>query len=410
MLDPNGCGIDTSFWSGPASNVPIRMYPSPLHREIPSVLKRRRNHSAVARLAAICLLGIVLSGATCPTAGTGFGGNPLNPATALTGGADFGSAASLAIADGEQFNFSGRIGNGTPDVFDLGAVSPGDRVIVEVVAASGSTLDPVIAIFDENEELFSLSDDVNADAGNYNSAIDDVVEVGSARFFLAITKFFLDSTGGDYNASVRIERGGQIPTRPVQTILLNFAGGTATIQNEGTFNLDPFDAADIDPAYAGETALVKQTIVDTMLENFSTFGAVIVTTDENPTLTPGTYSTIHFGAFSSTKFGVADDVDVGNLDYCDDGIIFTNGFDNPFAARPSATGIGVAIGNVAAHEAGHLLGLSHVSDVTALMDNTGTASTLLADQNFKTAPISPSVFPIGMQNAPALLDRVIPAP
>ncbi|MCB9854002.1 MAG: matrixin family metalloprotease [Phycisphaerales bacterium] len=374
------------------------------------MLKSRWNHSAIARYLAICLFGIVASGANCPNVDSGLGATPLSPTTALTGGADFGSAASLAIADGEQFEFTGRINNGTPDVFDLGAVSPGDRIVVEVVAASGSTLDPVIAIFDANEELFSLSDDVNADAGNFNSAIDDVVEVSSSRFFLAITKFFLDSSGGAYNASVRIERGGQVPTRPVQTILLNFAGGTAVIQNEGTFILDPFDAADIDPAYAGETDLVKQTIVDTMVENFADFGAVIVTTDENPTLTPGTYSTIHFGAFSSTKFGVADDVDVGNMDYCDDGIIFTNGFDNPFASRPSATGIGVAIGNVAAHEAGHLLGLSHVSDVTALMDNTGTASTLLADQSFKTAPISPSVFPIGMQNAPALLDRVIPAP
>ena len=350
----------------------------------------------------------VTANADCQNGGPGLIPDVFNPATALSGGVDFGSAAALAIADGEPLEFSGRVDSGTPDVFDLGPVSPGDRVVVQVAAASGSTLDPVIAIFDDAETLFSISDDIDTDAGNFNSAIDDVVKEGSSRFFLAVTKFFLDSSGGAYIASVRIERGGSIPTPAVQTLLLNFAGGAATINNEGTFNLDPFDAGDIDPAYAGETAIVKQAIVDTMNENFAAFGAVIVTTDENPSLAPGTFSTIHFGAFSSTKFGVADDVDVGNLDRCDDGIIFTVGFDNPFASRPSATGIGVAIGNVAAHEAGHLLGLNHVSDITALMDNTGTASTLLADQDFKTAPLSPSVFPIGMQDAPALLNRVIP--
>lgn len=359
-------------------------------------------------MAVACLLGAVLAGAECPNNSIGIGGDPLDAASLMTGGVDFGSAAALATADNETLAFSGRIDDGTPDVFDLGPVSPGDRVIVEVVAASGSTIDPVIAVFDESESLFSISDDIDADAGNYNSAINDVVTIASDRFFLAITKFFLDSTGGSYNATVRIERGGTIETPAVQTLLLNFAGGTATILNEGTFNLDPFDAGDIDDAYAGQTTAVKKAIVDTVKENFSAFGVVVVTTDENPSLTPGTFSTIHFGAFSSTKFGVADDVDVGNLDYCDDGIIFTIGFDNPFASKPSTTGIGVAIGNVAAHEAGHLLGLNHVADVSAIMDNTGTASTLLADQEFKTAPLSPSVFPIGNQDARALLNRVIP--
>lgn len=369
------------------------------------MLIRSRILTAAARLTAFVLLCVVFSGADCPNNGIGDVG--LSPSVA--GGADFNSAALLSIADGETLRFSGEITSSEPDIFDLGAVSPGDRIIVEVTAAQSSTLDPVIAIFDENQELFSVSDDIDTDGGNYNSAIDDVVAVASGKCFLAITKFFLDNSGGTYDATIRIERGGQLPTPEMQTLLLNFAGGQATIENEGSFNLDPFDAGDVDDAYAGETTLVKQTIVDTVKENFAAFGIVVVTTDENPSLTPGTFSTIHFGSFSATKFGVADSVDTGNLDRCDDGIIFTVGFDNPFATRPSATGIGVAIGNVAAHEAGHLLGLNHVADIEAIMDNTGTASTLLADQNFKTSPLSPSVFPIGSQNARAMLDRVIPA-
>ncbi|MFQ5502901.1 MAG: matrixin family metalloprotease, partial [Phycisphaerae bacterium] len=232
--------------------------------------------------------------------------------------------------------------------------------------------------------------------------------VGGAHYYLAVAKFFLDNMGGTYQGTVRIERGGTVTTPPIQTLLLNFAGGPLTIVNEGTFNLDPFNAADIDPAYSGATVTIKNRIVEVVRENFSGTGIVIVNSDDNPSLAPGTFSTIHFGAFSATKFGVADGVDQGNRDICDDGIVFTDKFDDPFAAQPSIDGIAVAIGNVAAHEAGHLLGLNHVADITALMDNTGTASTLLADQDFKTAPLSPSVFPTGMQNAPAYLARVIP--
>ena len=326
----------------------------------------------------------------------------------VDGGSDFSSATALTISDGETLSFVGTVGNNAPEVFNLGAVSPGDRFIIEVRAAQGSTLDPVIATFGDAGTLIGMNDDINFDLGDFDSALDEFVTVASPNFYLAIAKYFLDDRGGRYNATVRIERGGSAPARPPQTLLLNFAGGPAIIRSEGSFDLDPFDAADIDAAYSGKTASIKAKITETVVENFSAFNIAVVTTDENPSLTPGTFSTIHFGAFSSTKFGVADDVDFGNLDRCDDGIIFTNGFDNPFGARPSPDGIAIAIGNVAAHEAGHLLGLSHVADVLDLMDNTGTASTLLADQDFKTSVLSPSVFPIGDQDGPALLIRVLP--
>ncbi len=331
-----------------------------------------------------------LPGGTTPATGT-FAG-----ATVLTYDANSNAAINGSI-----------VGNQT-DFFDLGPVSPGDRIIITVDAAATSALDPTAAVFDNSAELFALNDDVDLGAGLFGSAINDVVSVGDSHYFLAVAKFFLDNTGGDYQGTVRIERGGATPTPPVQTLLLNFAGGNVTIVNEGTFNLPAFDANDIDPAYAGQTLTIKNRIVAVITENFTGTGLVIVSSDTNPSLVPGTFSTLHFGAFSTTKFGVADGVDQGNIDRCDDGIVFTNQFDDPFATQPSVDGIAVAIGNVGAHEAGHLLGLNHVADITALMDNTGTASTLLADQDFKTAPLSPSVFPMGMQNAPAYLARIIP--
>lgn len=332
---------------------------------------------------------------------------PQLPNTPPTAGGSFATAGLLTFDSNGSISFSGEIVGDSVDFFDLGAVSPGDRIIITVEAVQGSTLDPTIAVFTENEELFTLNDDIDLAAGNFNSAVDDIVAVAGSKLILAITKFAFDPTGGEYEATVAVERGGAVPTPLAQVLLLNFEGGAFTIDGEGSFNLDPFDAGDIDGAYAGQTTQIKNRITEVVRENFEDTGLTVVTTDENPNPT-GVFSTIHFGAFSTTKFGVADSVDQGNADRCDDGIVFTNSFDDPFAQQPSVEGIATAIANVASHEGGHLLGLNHVSDITAVMDNTGTASTLLADQDFKTAELSPSIFPFGMQNAPALLDRVLP--
>lgn len=342
--------------------------------------------------------------------GTGCDPSTVLPGGPTTGGNSFKSAGLLTLDANGNAVISGTITGNDPVVFDLGKVTAGDRIIVAVEPATGSTLDPVIAVFDQNEELFALNDDVDLSAGLLGSAINDVVVAPGDSLFLAISKFSFNVEGGAYEGTVRIERGSVVPTPAVQTLLLNFAGGTATIASEGTLTLVPFNAADIDSAYAGQTTTIKNRILQVMKENFSATGVQIFSSDQNPSLTPGTFSTLHFGSFSPTKFGVADGVDQGNVDCCDDGIVFTNMFDDPFATQPTVEGIAVAIANVAAHEGGHLLGLNHVADFLALMDNTGTASTLLADQNFKTAPLSPSVFPLGMQNAPAMLDRVVPVP
>ncbi len=363
-------------------------------------LRRRIAACYFACLAA----GLAALGGTCdPTGGT-FPDGVAGPA-----GDSFANARVLNYDLNDTVTLSGTIVGDEVDFYEIGTLEPGDRIIVAVNAVAGGSLDPVIAIFNVDEELFALNDDVDLAGGNFNSALDDVVTQPSSRLFLLITKFAFGGQGGDYEGTVQLERNGAVPSPAVQTLLLNFDGGSFTITNEGSFDLDPFDAADIDPAYTGMTDDIKDVIADTVRENFEDTGLVIVTTDENPVLTPGTFSVIHFGAFSPDKFGVADSVDQGNADRCDDGIVFTNSFDDPFAVQPSATGIGVAIGNVAAHEAGHLLGLNHVADITDLMDNTGTASTLLDDQEFKTSELSPSVFPLGNQNGPALLDRVVPS-
>jgi hypothetical protein len=67
----------------------------------------------------------------------------------------------------------------------------------------------------------------------------------------------------------------------------------------------------------------------------------------------------------------------------------------------------LAIGNIVAHEAGHLLGLNHVTDPTALMDGVSPADTFVSDQDFKVAPLSDDILPIGNQDAPLLLSEIV---
>jgi hypothetical protein len=347
-------------------------------------------------LALCCLAGFV------PSCGILFP-DPVGPA-----GGSIATAVKLALNEAGKGSVNGNLRVGLVDVYDLGPVSRGDRVIISVKPTEGSELDPTVALFDGNEEVISLNDDVDLAAGRIDSFIDDILTQNYDHLYLAISKFYFDSNGGPYQAVVELTRGNVVPAPAVQVIWLNFLGGPANIGNAGSFQVPAFDAAKIDPAYAASTDLIKAKIVETVRSNFRDTGAVIISSDENGGPSPP-FSTIFFGTFSGTQFGVAQSVDQSNRDCCDDGIVFTDNFDKPFAQQPSAEAIAVAIGNVAAHEAGHLLGLNHTADVTDLMDTTGSASTLLADQEFKLAPLSETIFPFGKQNGPVLLRRVVPA-
>lgn len=327
---------------------------------------------------------------------------PVGPAPAD----DFASAPLLTFDAGGVATVRQTLLRGGVHVYSIGPLQPGDRLIVDVNPAMGSTLDPNTAVFDAKGDLFTLNDDVDLDARRYGSHIDEIIRYASDPYYVAIAPSFFGTSTGSYDAVIRVERGGAPVTPESQIVFLNFSGGHADIPNIGEFDLPPFSGEEIDPEYVRDTDLIRQTIVDTVRSNFS--GLKITILDSTLDAEPAeTHSVVYFGAFSRTAFGISQSVDHLNRDRGDRSIIFTDHFDDPFGSRPSAVGIGVAIGNVAAHEIGHLLGLEHTADVTELMDTTGTASTLLADQKFAQAFLDESVFPIGTQNALELLGFVL---
>ena len=94
----------------------------------------------------------------------------------------------------------------------------------------------------------------------------------------------------------------------------------------GTFTLAPFDAADISSIYTDQTNSFKTTIRSIMQQNFERFNVIIQTSDDPLPPAGVEYTSLHFGGFNSSAFGMAENVDLYNADFCDDAIIFTESF------------------------------------------------------------------------------------
>lgn len=306
---------------------------------------------------------------------------------------------------------------GDLDVFSLGPLTAGDRLIVDAVAGgSGFGLDVSVAVFDAQQRLLYSNDDRDDSIlRTLDSYIEWIVRHDSDTSYLVVTHSAFAASGaytGTYRVDVKITPGFSVPDPVEQVLLLNFDGGYVTITGRSPMTLQQFDAASISPVYDGETDTIKATIKAVFEQNFERFDVTIFTTDDPPPPDEVQVSTVHFGGYDSGAFGIADDVDMYNVDYCDDAIIFTESFElYVFSRTPTPTELGIAIGNVGSHEAGHLLGLNHVDDDDALMDDQSHADAFIEDQEFMEAPLSSDIMPIGLQDAVLLLNEIVgPAP
>lgn len=299
----------------------------------------------------------------------------------------------------------GTISPGDVDVYSLGAMNAGDRIVVDVADLSG-TLDPAIAIFDAAGEIAFQNDDRDFSIGLLNPFLNDVIRHSSGLYFLAIAASPgapPDQVAGVYDANVTRVLGGAAPAPQPQTVVLNFRGGSITIPRDTTYTLGPFDTADIAPEYDGMTVTVRNQIAATVRQDFT--GLALTVRVSPPAAVPSdcSASVVFFGGRNPRAFGTSQGVDFYNRNQCDQSILFTEMFTPTIFGRVlTAEELGIAIGTIASHEIGHLLGLSHVANVNDLMDTTGGPNTFF-NQEFGTSPLHASIFPIGAQDGVQLL-------
>jgi len=308
-------------------------------------------------------------------------------------------------ADVARRVFEGRIDRPHDvDVFDLGPLSAGDRLEIDYEHRDMS-LRPMLALFDVDDDIFDRAIYPFASGGtDVLAMIDRVVRRDYASYRLAVATRADAIETGSYRLVVRRERDGVVPAPLGQVVRLSFDGGTLEEPILGETVIAPFRAAAIDEFYAGRDVALKAAIVAVVEARFAGLNVVIVTSDDDGAAEATAVSTVLLGSSRHGAFGAAEGVDAFNEDFCDNSVVFTESFQPAvFGSTPTLEDLALAIGQVTAHEIGHLLGLRHVWDAAAIMDEASPSTALLVHQSFKRSPLAAPVFPLGFQNAPALL-------
>lgn len=367
----------------------------------------RTDSLGVLILMALVLLGVIGCGASWSPGGP----STLEPFSQLDlsssdqeesgDNESFAEAELLPLRLGEDYTVSGLIDSASDvDIYDLGAVRSGDRILAEVFA--DDSLEGAIALFNGAGESLLVNDSQNVYRGRLGPYVDLVLKHDGDHAYLVVASTSGSDTIGGYTLAVRMTEGESLPSPIPQTVLLNFAGASGIgFGGRPDADIPGFDAADISSEFEGKTGDMVARIVEFVREDYAGLNVEVLSTSEGAD-DDGEVTRIHFGTYDPGLLGVAEGVDEYNSSTRQDAIVFTDTFAAFNTLDPTVEEMALAIANVASHEIGHLLGLV-TSDSTDIMDITASLSQLMTDQAFETATLHPTVFPVGAQDSAAYL-------
>ncbi len=286
------------------------------------------------------------------------------------------------------------------DVFRLNGGPAGTRVQASLTIRAGSDL--VLGLLDEQRRLLAYADPNSTVNGP--RVIDLVLREPTADLIAVVAARSSSGIDRPYSLRVDVPAPTEIPAYQPQILVLNFDGADSVkIGRRAPVYVPPFDAAAINPAYAGQTETIISLIVEYAREDYAGLGIAVYASGD-PNIPAGGVTTVHFGTYDAALLGLADSIDPYNTLTSQNAIIYTDTFQLFNVLNPSLSELAQVLANVASHEAGHLLGLRHTQDVHDIMDITASARQMLADQWFRLAYTHAMVLPIGYQDSPALLE------
>jgi hypothetical protein len=285
-------------------------------------------------------------------------------------------------------------------LFRLGHGSADQRWSAYTDAGIARRVAPRLALFDEELNLLARSEPGVA-------GVSVLLRTATKAIYVGAAPPAGDRAQRTYPLHVRRTAETSAAAPQPQTVWLNFGGAAGVVvRGRESLSLPQFDARRIGSAYAGADERIRTAIADAVALQYAAYGVVVLDSDrdERP---HEPHSVIHFGGNHPTLLGLADGVDPLNGRVAESAIVFTDRFAAYAASGLTPDELALAIGNVAAHELGHLLGLYHVRQPGHLMDIHVTLWDLTEPRSLGAGPLDPDVFPVGRTDPAARLAEAV---